>query len=121
MFTSKSKSDLGWGFLAVVETGRYKEYGTRINADKNGFNDQLQNTFWRQVEHCQSTVLEGPGKKMRWGVPDGTRDDMTGEMVHDDLLVSAAMCWVLDGLGWGLAESEVIRGFDPVEGMGEVF
>jgi hypothetical protein len=42
------------------------------------------------VEHCQSTVLEGPGKKMRWGVPDGTRDDATGELVHDDLLVSAA-------------------------------
>ena len=26
-----------------------------------------------------------------------------------------------DGLGWGLAESEMIRGFDPVEGMREVF
>ena len=66
--------------------------------------------------------------------------------MHDDLLVSAAMCIqscgldlgvycvnstimgvrnidyeVLDGLGWGLAESEVIRGFDPLEGMMEVF
>ncbi len=102
MFTAKSKSDLGWGFLAVVETGRYKEYGTRINADKNGFNDQLQNTFWRQVEHCQSTVLEGPGKKMRWGVPDGTRDDTTGELVHDDLLVSAAMCIQSCGLDLGV-------------------
>ena len=71
--------------------------------------------------YCQSTVLDVPGKRMRWGVPDGTRDDATGEMVHDDLLVSAAMCWVLDGLGWGLAESEVVAGFDPIAGMREVF
>ena len=28
IFSSKSKSDLGWGFLAVIETGRYKEYET---------------------------------------------------------------------------------------------
>ena len=27
----------------------------------------------------------------------------------------------IDGQTWGLAESEVIRGFDPLEGMGEVF
>ena len=50
-----------------------------------------------------------------------TRDDATGELVHDDLLVSAAMCYALDGQMWGLAESEVIEGFDPIEGMREVF
>ena len=48
-------------------------------------------------------------------------DPLTGELVHDDLLVSAAMCYVLDGEGWGLGESEVIEGEDPLEGMGEVF
>ena len=37
-------------------------------------------------------LREEPGKRMRWGVPDGTRDEATGELVHDDLLVSAAMC-----------------------------
>ncbi len=41
---------------------------------------------------------------MRSDVPDGTRDESTGKLVHDDLLVSAAMCYALDGLGWGLAE-----------------
>ena len=65
--------------------------------------------------------MDGPGKRRRWGVPDGTRDEVTGELVHDDLLVSAAMCWVLDGQAWGLAESEVVEAFDPLEGMGEVF
>ncbi len=69
----------------------------------SGVTCQEQETFWRQVEHCQSTVLEGPGKLMRWGVPDGTRDDTTGELVHDDLLVSAALCYALDGLGWALS------------------
>lgn len=54
-------------------------------------------------------------------MPEGTRNAVTSETVHDDLLVSAAMCWVLDGLGWGPAESEVINGFDPLEGMKEVF
>ena len=38
---------------------------------------------------------------MRWGVPDGTRDDTTGELLHDYLLVSAAMCYALAGLGLG--------------------
>ncbi|MCK5315548.1 MAG: hypothetical protein KAJ53_10515, partial [Anaerolineales bacterium] len=36
-----------------------------------------------------------------WGVPDGTRDDATGELLHDYLLVSAAMCYALAGLGLG--------------------
>ena len=31
---------------------------------------------------------------MKWGVPDGTRDISTGELVHDDLLVSAVtLCY----------------------------
>ena len=36
---------------------------------------------------------------MRSDVPDGTRDESIGELVHDDLLVSAALCYALDGLG----------------------
>ena len=87
---------------AVKETGRYKEYGTRMNTDEHGSQDQLQISFFKQIEHCQSTVLEGPGKRMRWGVPDGTRDDATGELVHDDLLVRAAMCIQSCGLDLGV-------------------
>ena len=33
---------------------------------------------------------------MRWGVPDGTRDHRTGELVHDDYVLSAALVSLLD-------------------------
>ncbi len=78
---------------------------------------KIQGIFWKQVENCQSRVLDGPGKMMRWGVPDGTRDVETGNLVHDDLLISAAMCWVLDDETWGVAESVVIEAVDPLEGL----
>ena len=37
---------------------------------------------------------------MRWGMPDGTRDRSTGEMVHDDDLMTSALCTLLDRLDW---------------------
>ncbi len=111
IFTQKSKSDLGWSFLAAIETGRYKEYAPA---------DELQRKFWKQAEFCQSRVLDGPGKTIRWGVPDGFRDPDTGELVHDDLLISAAMVSVLDGQQWGLARSSV-KLFDPLSELDEVY
>jgi len=94
VFTQKSKSDLGWSFIAVVETGHYKEYGqdrgfpsynlppNAVGGTEGGDVFRLQQVFWQQVESCQSQILEGPGKIMRWGVPDGYRDPLTGELVH---------------------------------------
>jgi hypothetical protein len=112
IFSQKRKSDLGWKFLAVVETGRYQE-------PVNG--GALQARFWRQAEACQMEVLEGPGRLMRWGVPDGMRDEASGELVHDDLLLSAALCAELDELEsgtWGAGQAPlVIRGPDPLEAM----
>jgi len=99
LFTAKSKSDLGWKFLAVVETGRFRE--PVDSALKSPI-------FWQQCMYCQSEVLEGPGKIMRWGVPDGTRDDLTGELVHDDVLISAALCAVLDDQEWAVLGAPVI-------------
>jgi hypothetical protein len=112
-FTAKSKSMLGWGFLAVIETGRYKEYKAK--------NEVLQRVFFRQAEHCQMEVIDGPNKEMRWGVPDGTRDTATGEIVHDDLLISAAMCMVLDKMEWGVAVSEVAEHEGIFSAMAEAF
>lgn len=125
VFTAKSKSGLGWGFLAVVESGRYKEYrgggdkglGDRVSGDRYGGAAKIQEIFWKQVENCQSTVLDGPGKMMRWGVPEGTRDVETGDLVHDDLLISAAMCWVLDDETWGRAESAIVEAVDPLKDL----
>ncbi|MBC7233923.1 MAG: hypothetical protein H5T68_11865 [Chloroflexi bacterium] len=92
-FTRASKSDLGWDFLAVIETGRYKEYADDGEADTA--------QFWREVAECEYEVLPGPGKGMRWGVADAT--------VHDDMVLSAALVAVLDKLEWGVeVESEVI-------------
>jgi hypothetical protein len=54
---------------------------------------------------------------MRWGVPDGVRDPATGELVHDDHIVSAALCSVLDEQTWGLTFSEIIPGKDPLSGL----
>ena len=99
LFTAKSKSDLGWKFLAVVETGRYRE--PVDSALKSPI-------FWQQLMYCQSEVLEGPGKIMRWGVPDGTRDDLTGDLVHDDVLISAALCAVLDDQEWAVLGAPVV-------------
>ena len=59
-------------------------------------------------------ILPGPGQIVRWHVPEGTRDPTTGELVHDDLLLSAALCAVIDGEHFGSAESTVIKPPDPV-------
>ena len=102
LFTGKSKSDLGWQFMAVIETGRYKE---PINSSSK---------FWLQAKCCMSKVMEGPGRVLRWGVPDGTRDDM-GELVHDDELTSAALCAVLDEQELGITSMPlVVERLDPL-------
>jgi hypothetical protein len=129
VFSAKSKSDLGWDFISVIETGRYKDpkiesSESRVASGKtNDYShlSTLSSLFWKQVEYCQATVLDGPGKLMQWGVPDGTRDPETGEYLHDDLVISAALCAVLDKQPWGIAESRVISQRDPLQGMKETF
>lgn len=98
IFTSKSKSELGWKFIALIETGRFKDY-----AD----DDDLGWEFRRQMEHCQIEALPGPGHLIRWGTANGSG-------VHDDLLVSAALCAALDETP-GSGESVVIAPLDPLE------
>jgi hypothetical protein len=104
-FTSKSKSDLGWSFLSVIETSRFRDYNPQ------------DDEFTRQLEHCQYEIMEGPGKIMRWSVPDGTRDVSTGNLVHDDYVISAALIALLDEETWGSSESQVIRQKDIIENL----
>jgi hypothetical protein len=112
LFTLQSKSQLGWDFIALVETGRYKEYSTLIPdpSPKVGRREAagdgpmtslrsvqvggLQAMFWREVRACEGEVVPGPGQVLRWEVPDGRKDPESGERVHDDLLVSAALCGI---------------------------
>jgi hypothetical protein len=52
----------------------------------------LQLTQSPRMPTCEFEVLPGPGKLMRWGV--------LGPAVHDDMLISAALVSVLDGMEW---------------------
>jgi phage FluMu gp28-like protein len=87
-FTASLKSELGYGLIGILESGRYREY--------HPFDEKLR----QQLEHCRSEILPGPSKLMRWGVPDGARDRPSGQPVHDDDLITAALCHILDGLEW---------------------
>ncbi len=113
LFSSSSKSQLGWDFIGVIETGRFHDW----QAD----HDPLQKLFWQQVEACEMEILPGPENRLRWGVADGRRDPQSGGLVHDDLLVSAALCAVLDRQSWGQAVSAIVHAPDPLEGMKSVY
>jgi hypothetical protein len=88
-FTSSSKSKLGWDFLGIIETGRFKDHTTQET-------NKEQTEYREQLEACQMTVIPGPGQLIRWGVPDGTRSTKTREPLHDDWILSAALVAVLD-------------------------
>ena len=124
IFTSKSKSDLGWNFISVIETGRFQDHtppaGEWVKEEK-GLYLTNQELFWQEVAHCQNEILIGPGRMMRWSVPNGTRDPASGALIHDDLIVSSALCSVLDEQPWGLAISEVLPGIDPLSSLSETW
>jgi len=84
VFTSVTKSDLGWAFLGCIESGRYKEYVDDKYADTR--------RFWAQCQSTEYSVHPGPGKLMKWNVPDGKG--------HDDLVLSAALVATLEELDW---------------------
>jgi len=96
VFSGKSKSDLGWAFLAVCDTGRFKDH------TDDGSPEYRQ--FWLEVEQADYEIRDGPGKRMRWGVWD--------QMVHDDLLISASLCAVLDTEAGNYVESVVVEAED---------
>ncbi len=128
VFSAASKSKLGWDFLSIIETGRYQDWHGEGDPQAHlpGENprppDRLSDLFWQQVEACRSEVAPGPEQRLKWGVPDGRRDPVTGLPIHDDLLLSAALCAVLDGLEWASpGGAVVVRGKDPMEEMEQGF
>jgi len=109
-FNTRTKSDLLWDFLGIIDSGRFKDYTP---------DDE---TLWQQISFCEFEILEGPQKRVRWGVPDGTRDAATGGLVHDDLLISAALCAALDDKDWSIsAPTFVIQGVDPLDDLDRGF
>ncbi len=111
-FSLKSKSDLGWTFLSIIESGRLKDWQE---------DDAEKSLFLRQAQAANLETLPGPGKLIRWGVPDGMRHPGDGEPVHDDLLLSLALVGVLEEQNWGLALSGVIPAHDPLQGLSSAF
>jgi hypothetical protein len=111
LFTSGTKSSLGWDFLAVVETGRFQDWQDPLDGRKD---ERWE--FWRELQFCEMEALPGHERRLKWGVPDGSRDPQTGETVHDDLLISASLCAVLDRFEWsyGEARSVIIPPVDPL-------
>jgi hypothetical protein len=107
-FSSKVKSDLGWNFLSVVETGRFRDYAFDDAADTR--------QFWHEVGSCRREVRSGPNHLLAWGVWDPPGYDGIIAHGHDDLLTSAALCAILDVQGWpGAAEGAAVEVGDALE------
>lgn len=102
--TAQNKSKMAWDFLAMVNSGRWQEY----HCDETGVLSSgfvpgreryeiikdpaiLQQMFYRELRACRLEPT-GTGMNVRWGVKDGTRDPATGRLIHDDLVMSAALC-----------------------------
>ena len=101
-FSQQVKSEIGWRYLAIIETGRARDCCP---------SDPVR----LQYEACQSEILPGPGKNLRWGVPEGKRGP-DGELIHDDYLLADALVAELDRLEWYASTNmEAIEGFDPFE------
>lgn len=126
-FTRQLKSRLGWGFLAVVDTGRFQDFSARSDPEKWQANpllervaseqDRLHALFYRQLAGLKAEVSPGPERLLRWSVPEGARDP-EGGLLHDDLALSAAMCAVLDEQSWHLSsQSVLIAAHDPLSEM----
>ena len=101
--TAANKTKMAWDFLAMVDTGRWIEHqGDEINVLKSKFEpgkeryeilrepELLQQMFYRELRACRIEPTGNP-TNVRWGVKEGTRDLATGRVLHDDLVMSAAM------------------------------
>ena len=103
-FTAQSKSEIGWGYIAAIETGRVRDC---CPSDEGR----------EQYEKCQSEILPGPGKLMRWGVKDGTRG-ADGLLVHDDIVLADSFVAELDKLEWSIqSDTLIVPGTDPLLDM----
>lgn len=100
-FTQQSKSEIGWGYLAIIETGRFRDCC-------------MTEEVRAQYDKCQSEILPGPAKTLRWGVKDGTRG-ADGLLIHDDIILADSMCAELDKLQWMISSPTLMTDvIDPL-------
>jgi hypothetical protein len=112
LFTPQVKSQIGWGFLGIVETGRFREYhSSGMQAE-----DAETRQFWHEVTRCQFKIRPGSSRLMSWGVWDAPGYDGRLAHGHDDLLISASLCVILDTLDWpGTGKSVAVELDDPLD------
>jgi hypothetical protein len=111
VFNSASKSQLGWDFLAVIESGRFKDH-----ADIT----PISTRFLTELEYTQLEAMPGPGRLIKWGAPQGLK--VAGEYIHDDLVLSSALCAVLDSLEWSISgPSLIVQTTDPLKELSSGF
>jgi hypothetical protein len=116
-FTQQQKSELGYGFLAIINTGRFRDCCAPLSLG-GGVGGGVIN---QQYAACQSEILPGPRKIMRWAVPEGTRDE-NGQLIHDDIPVTDSPTAVLDRLDWSLStEPLIVSARDPLHDMDKSF
>lgn len=106
MFTSASKSKLGWDFLGVIETGRYKEYAA-VAGDTEA--QHLEELFLRQAAACERAVRSGPGHHLAFWGGRRARDAGADDWLHDDLPCSTPL------------PAAILQARDPLEELDEGF
>lgn len=119
-FNSTSKSALGWDFLAIVDSGRWQE---PIFAELPGDEQvRYQAEFFAQLAACQYEVSNDAKRTMKWRVPDNARHPISGEPLHDDWVLSAALCGVLEKMDFRSAGAAfIVSGKDPLKEMDKGF
>jgi len=97
-YTSAVKSDIGYRFISIIESGRFRDLAPdpRVQA---------------QYRACQAEILPGPAKTLHWGVPEGIRDS-SGELIHDDHLMADSLVAVLDRLEWVVSSPTTVLDLD---------
>jgi hypothetical protein len=89
IFSQQSKSQLGWDFVGLIETGRYREY---VDPAPVGSAERAEtDAFWAELKGIGFAVAAGPGQAMCWGAAGRG---------HDDLVMSAALVARLEGTDW---------------------
>ena len=107
-FSQQVKSELGYAFIGMIETGRFRDCDP-------------SETVAEQYANCESEILIGPAKTMRWGVRDGTRG-AGGQLIHDDHIVMDALTSELDKLEWYVpSETIVIEQPDALQEMDNAY
>ena len=120
-FTQALKSELGYRFLAIINSGRFRDCcGDHPQPEAgSGITGWVPSRAQIDQEYaaCECEILIGPLKTMRWGVPAGRRD-LDGHLIHDDIPVTDSLTSLLDELEWHYRFTPyTIQAPDPLDDM----